>query len=178
MTQWEENLTMKHRILQSSRLAAGVLFAMLFVFLSAAYGKSPASDEIQIRSVLAKYRQSVDTLDPALISEVWSSDLPVSFIHPLGTDENLDQIKADIYGKVMGMFSKRDLNFDTTVIHVNGDSAWVEITWTFHAVWKDKGEPLTTQGRETQVMVREKGAWRLVHVHYSGLPTTIVRKGV
>ena len=169
---------MKRRIHQSSRLAAGVLFAMLFVFLGTAHGKSPASDEIRIRSVLDKYRQSVDTLDPALISEVWSSDLPVSFIHPLGTDENLDQIKADIFGKVMGMFSKRDLNFDTTAIHLNGDSAWIEITWTFHAVWKASGEPLTTQGRETQVMVREKGAWRLVHVHYSGLPTTIVRKGV
>ncbi len=178
MRRWEENLTMKRRIHQSSRLAAGVLFAMLFVLLGTAHGKSSGSDEIQIRSVLDEYRLSVDTLDPALISEVWSSDLPVSFIHPLGTDENLDQIKADIFGKVMGMFSKRDLNFDTTAIHLNGDSAWIEITWTFHAVWKDTGEPLTTQGRETQVMVREKGAWRLVHVHYSGLPTTIVRKGV
>jgi ketosteroid isomerase-like protein len=155
-----------------------IVIAALVTFADAAFGRSLPSDEAQIRTVLAEYRQSVDTLDPALISEVWSGDLPVSFIHPLGTDDGLDQIKADIFGKVMGMFSKRDLIFDTTAIHVNGDSAWVEITWTFHAVWKDTGEQLTTQGRESQVLVREKGAWRLVHVHYSGLPTTIVRKGV
>jgi hypothetical protein len=177
MTKWNESMTMQHRIRWSS-LFGGVVVVALVVCVCAACGQSSPSDEAQIRSVLAEYRQSVDTLDPASISEVWSGDLPVSFIHPLGTDEGLDQIKADIFGKVMGMFSKRDLIFDTTAIHVNGDSAWVEITWTFHAVWKDTGEQLITQGRESQVLVREKGVWRLVHVHYSGLPATIVRKGV
>ncbi len=158
--------------------AGWVLFALLLVLPGNAPAQSSSADEVKINALLAKYRQSVDSLDPALISEVWSSDLPVSFVHPLGTDEGLSQIKSDIFGNIMGMFSKRDLIFDTTAIHVNGDSAWVELTWTFHAIWKDTGEPVTTQGRETQVLVREQGNWRLVHVHYSGPPTTIARKGV
>ena len=139
MTRSKKNLTIEVKSPRTA-LARGIAFAALVVFAGTAYAQQSSKDEAQIRAVLAEYRQSVDTLDPALISEVWSSDLPVSFIHPLGTDENLDQIKADIYGKVMGMFSKRDLNFDSTAIHVNGNAAWVEIMWTFHAVWKDKGD--------------------------------------
>jgi ketosteroid isomerase-like protein len=155
-----------------------VLLAAFLALPSKAQAQSASPDEVKIGALLAKYRQSVDSLDPALISEIWSSDLPVSFVHPLGTDQGLNQIKSDIFGNIMGMFSKRDLTFDTTAIHVNGDSAWVEITWTFHATWKDSGQPVTTQGRETQVLVREHGDWHIVHVHYSGPPTTIVRKGV
>ncbi len=161
-----------------SRWLTGLIACVVLFAGVTAYGQSTSADEAQIDSLLAKYRQSVDTLDPALITEIWSNDLQVSFIHPLGTDEGLDQIRADIFGKIMGMFSKRDLTFDTRTIHVNGDSAWVEITWTFRAVWKDSGKPVTTKGRETQVLVRENGAWHIVHVHYSGPPTEIVKKGV
>jgi ketosteroid isomerase-like protein len=159
-------------------LMGWVLCAVFLGFAGKVEAQSASPDEVKINAVLAKYRQCVDTLDPALISEIWSSDLPVSFVHPLGTDEGLSQIKTDIFGNIMGMFSKRNLIFDTTAIHVNGDSAWVEITWTFHAVWKDSGEALTSNGRETQVLVREQGDWRLVHVHYSGPPVTMVREGV
>jgi ketosteroid isomerase-like protein len=159
-------------------LMGWVLCALFLGLIGKAQAQAASPDEVKINALLAKYRQCVDTLDPALISEIWSSDLPVSFVHPLGTDEGLSQIKSDIFGKLMGMFSKRDLIFDTTAIHVNGNSAWVEITWTFHATWKDSGEPVTTNGRETQVLLREQGDWRLVHVHYSGPPVTVVRKGV
>lgn len=161
-----------------TRWLTGLIACIVLLAGVAGYGQSVPADEAQIDSLLAKYRQSVDTLDPALITEIWSNDLPVSFIHPLGTDEGLDQIRADIFGKIMGMFSRRDLVFDTRTIHVHGDSAWVEITWTFHAVWKDSGEAVTTNGRETQVLVRENGAWHIVHVHYSGLPAKLVKKGV
>jgi ketosteroid isomerase-like protein len=34
------------------------------------------------------------------------------------------------------------------------------------------GSPIATHGRETQVNRKLQGAWRLVHVHYSGMPVT------
>lgn len=172
----KENRKPVRRLHKLTSLMGLTLCVALFPLSGTARAESP--DEARINTLLAKYRQSVDSLDPALIGEIWSTDLPVSFVHPLGTDEGLDQIKSDIYGKTMGMFAQRDLTFDTSTIHVHGDSAWVEITWTFHAVWKDSHEAVTTHGRETQVLVREQNGWRLVHVHYSGPPTTIVRKGV
>jgi ketosteroid isomerase-like protein len=143
-----------------------------------ALAQSASVNKDQIRQLQQKYRESVNTLDPRLINEIWSHDTPVSFIHPLGTDDGLDAIQSDIFGKTMGLFSSRELLFDTTVIHVYGSTAWSEINWTFHAVWKDSGKPVTTHGRETQIYLRESGVWHLVHVHYSGPPTRVVKKGV
>jgi len=157
-------------------LLASVLLCGVKVPLARAQNDS--FEENQIRQLQEKYRQSVDTLDQKLIDEIWSHDQPVSFIHPLGTDEGLDAIKADVYGKTMGMFSKRELLFESSAIHVSGDSAWSELTWTFHAMWRDSGEPVTTRGRETQIFLKESGVWHFVHVHYSGLATAIVKKGV
>jgi hypothetical protein len=154
------------------------LCVVLLGATAAAIGQSAPSDEAQIKSRLAQYRQSIDTLNLALFTDLWSNEAPVSFIHPLGTDHGLDQIKADIFERVMALFSKRDLAFDSTAIHVYGDSAWVEITWTFHAVWKSNDAALTSTGRETQIYQKEHGVWHLVHVHYSGPPMEIPSSGV
>lgn len=142
------------------------------------FAQRASTDEDRIGALQEKYRESVDSLDPKTIDEIWSHDQPVSFIHPLGTDDGLAAIKADIYGKTMDMFSKRELLFDTSAIHVVGNSAWSEIAWTFHAVWKESGKAVTTHGRETQIFLKENGHWHIVHVHYSGPPIKIPEKGV
>lgn len=132
-----------------------------------AYGQS---DEAQIRTLLQKYATSINNADVNLASEIWSHDSDVIFVHPLGTDRGFDQIAADIYTKVMGgMFSKRELILHEPDIHIYGGSGWCEMNWTFHAIRKD-GIPITTEGRETQIYHKEKGTWRIVLVHYSGLP--------
>ncbi|MGA3373394.1 MAG: nuclear transport factor 2 family protein [Terracidiphilus sp.] len=168
-----------HSARQQHRLAKLLFAAFLCLICNVpAFAQSVSAGEDQIRQLQQKYRESVNTLAPRLINEIWSHDTPVTFIHPLGTDDGLDAIQSDIYGKTMGLFSSRELLFDTAVIHIYGNTAWSEINWTFHAVWKDSGKPVTTQGRETQIYLRENGVWHLVHVHYSGPPTQVVKKGV
>lgn len=51
-------------------------------------------------------------------------------------------------------------------------SVGCEMNWTFHAIGKN-GAPITTEGRETRVYHKEKGTWRIVLVHYSGLPVSL-----
>jgi len=72
----------------------------------------------------------------------------------------------------MGLFSERQLLPDPVEIHVYGDTAWSQFTWTFRARLKNGGNEITTKGRETQVYHRENGGRRIVHVHYSGMPET------
>jgi Xaa-Pro aminopeptidase len=128
-----------------------------------------AADENAIRAQIARYAESVDNLDMNLAAQVWWDSSEVSFIHPLGHDHGFDQIKDDIYGKIMGgLFSERRLSPHDIVIHLYGDSAVAEFYWDFNAKMKKDASPVTTHGRETQVYERKKGAWRLVHVHYSG----------
>jgi ketosteroid isomerase-like protein len=110
-----------------------------------------------------------------LSSKKWPE---VSFIHPLGHEHGLEQIEQNVYKHLMGeTFSERKLSPHDITVHVHGDSAWAEFYWDFAAKYRKNGSPVTTHGRDTQVYWKEQGRWRLVHVHYSGMPITQERGG-
>jgi ketosteroid isomerase-like protein len=139
--------------------------------------KGASADELALRAVLSNYAKSVDDLDLNLAGQVWSHSPDVVFIHPRGTEVGFAQIMEDFYTKTMGFFSQRELDLENPVIRIYGDTAWSEMTWTFHATVKNGGPKITTKGRETQVYHKENGAWHIVHVHYSGPPVTAALKG-
>jgi methionine aminopeptidase/ketosteroid isomerase-like protein len=139
--------------------------------------ETPA-DTGAIRSLIEKYAKSVDSADTALAAEVWLDSPDVSFIHPLGHEHGFEQIKQNVYTRLMGeMFSERKLSVRDVSVHVYGDAAWAEFYWDFAAKFRKDGSPLTTYGRETQLYQKIKGRWRLVHVHYSGMPVARERQG-
>lgn len=131
----------------------------------------PTGEEKQIRSLIADYAKSVDAADTALASRVWSHSPEASSIYPLGEEHGFENIKQHLYIHLMGeMFSERDLQIHDISVHVYGATAWSEFSWDFQAKLKKDGSPMTTHGRETQIYHKEKDGWRLVHVHYSGIP--------
>jgi ketosteroid isomerase-like protein len=141
-------------------------------------GQQPASaDEQALRVLLANYAKSVDELDLNLAGQIWSHAPEVVFIHPRRTEAGFAQILDNFYTKTMGTFSERELLLENPLIHVYGDTAWSQMTWTFHATVKNGGPNITTKGRETQVYHKEDGVWHIVHVHYSGPPQTGALKG-
>ena len=140
--------------------------------------RDDTADRQQIRDLIAKYTQSIDTADVNLAAGVWLDSPDVSFIHPLGHEHGFAEIKKNVYQHLMGdTFSERKLTAHEISVHVYGDSAVAEFYWDFAAKLKKDGSPLTTHGRETQMYHRENGAWRLIHVHYSGMPAAIQREG-
>jgi ketosteroid isomerase-like protein len=142
------------------------------------FSPSANSDADEIRRNIAKYAKSIDDADPTVASQVWSDSPDVSFIHPLGHEHGLAQIEQNVYKHLMGeTFSERKLTPRDISVHVYGDAAWAEFYWDFAAKFRKDGSPITTHGRETQIYHKEKGAWRLVHVHYSGMPVTEERQG-
>ena len=137
-----------------------------------------STDIADIRSLIEKYAKSVDGADTNLATQVWLDSPDVSFIHPLGHEHGFEQIKQNVYTRLMGeTFSERKLSVHDVSIHVFGDAARAEFYWDFAAKFRKDGSPLTTHGRETQLYQREQGRWRLVHVHYSGMPVTGERQG-
>ena len=72
---------------------------------------------------------------------------------------------------------QRKLTPKDIAIHVYDDTAWSEFNWDFVATVRKGGSPFHSQGRETQIYHRENGQWRIVHVHYSGVPVTGNLKG-
>jgi ketosteroid isomerase-like protein len=145
---------------------------------SASQSRATTSDADQIRRTIAQYAQSIADADTTLASQIWSDSPDVSFIHPLGHEHGLAQIEQNVYNHLMGeTFSERKLSPRDISVHVYGDAAWAEFYWDFAAKFRKDGSPITTHGRETQIYSKEKGAWRLVHVHYSGMPVTEGRQG-
>jgi hypothetical protein len=67
-------------------------------------------------------------------------------------------------------FSERKLSVYDVSIHTYGNTARAEFYWDFTAKFRKDGSPLTTHGRETQLYQKIQSRWRLVHVHYSGMP--------
>jgi ketosteroid isomerase-like protein len=154
------------------------IHAISLLSLAFAFGVSKAHSENtgnpaeiqQIRQSQKRYVASIDGANLALVDQVWSHSPDVIFVEPLGTERGLLQVAGfvrDTFGK---MFSKRDLQLENPSIHVYGDTAWSEMTWTFHATIRDGEKPLVTKGRETQILRKEDGAWHIIAIHYSGLP--------
>lgn len=135
---------------------------------TAADTTAAAADNLAVHLLLDQYAQAVGTVDLKLLAQIWSHSPDVSFIYPLGEEHGFDAIEQHVFVKVMGgMFSSRDLKMHDVAIYVNGDSAWSEFHWEFHATLRKDGSTVTTHGVETQVYRKESGQWRLVHVHYS-----------
>jgi ketosteroid isomerase-like protein len=145
----------------------------------AAQSRDTSADADAIGRIISKYAESIDAADTTLAAQIWWDSPEVSFIHPLGHEHGFDQIKANVYTRLMGeTFSERKLTPRDITIHVYGDAAWAEFYWEFNAKFRKDGKPIATHGRETQIYRKMQGNWRIIHVHYSGMPTTQPGQGL
>lgn len=174
-------------LMQAIALAAAVAFGVV-VHAAAARaqgeskpdtGANQSSPDIdQLKHLIATYAKSVDGADTALASQIWSHSSDVTFIHPRGWEHGFNEVKKNVYERAMGeTFSARKLTIHDVAVHVYGEVAWAEFYWQFEAKVRKDGSAITTQGRETQIYRKEGGEWRIVHVHYSGMPVTGERQG-
>ena len=131
-----------------------------------------------IEQVIENYKTSINRADTTLAATFWLTTPEVSFIHPRGHEKGWEEIKSGIYGMFGSRFSKRDLKSYNETIQLYGDMAVVEFYWIFDAVFSGENpESMQSKGRETQVLKKIEEEWRIVHVHYSGMPKNGEREG-
>ncbi len=143
--------------------------------------KHPNSEEqdyTAINELLDNYKKSINEADTTLAKTFWLTNPEVSFIHPGGHEKGWDGIKKGIYEMFGSTFSKRDLkSYNESITHYN-DMAIIEFYWVFDATFSGENSmPIQTRGRETQVLKKIDDDWRIVHIHYSGMPETREREG-
>ena len=131
----------------------------------------------QIQDIIKRYAQSVNELDLEKAKSLWADIPEISFIHPRGHEKGLEQIICSFFKDTMGMFSKRELAPYDIDINIVGDTAIVVFYWEFNAIFAHDNDPLQTCGRETQIMTKTSDGWKLLHIHYSGLPVSGEREG-
>lgn len=135
------------------------------------------TNEKELHQLIADYADSVDRLDLEKAERIWSQSQPLSFVHPRGHNHGWDEIKAAFYLGTMSNFSKRKLTPREITVHiVDANNAWGVFYWEFEATFKE-GDDITSSGRETQIWHREADGWKILHVHYSGMPVTGRREG-
>jgi hypothetical protein len=139
--------------------------------------KISKSDSILFNSLVTRYVQSIDQADTISGSELWSHTGEVSFINPRGNEYGWNGVK-NIYRFFKDNFSTRKLSFKNLKLAVYDDVAWLEFFWVFDATMKMNNNPIQTRGRETQIWRKINDEWRLVHVHYSGMPVTGQGQGI
>jgi hypothetical protein len=129
------------------------------------------SDSILFNSLITQYLRSINQADTALAQKFWSQTPEISFINPRGTEYGWNGIK-NIYNMFRDNFTERKLSADRIKFANYGEFAWLEFSWVFDATMKVMNKTIQTRGRETQVWRKINNEWRLVHVHYSGMPVT------
>jgi ketosteroid isomerase-like protein len=147
-----------------------ILAATILLFFTHQLFSQTKSTE-NLRTLIDQYARSIDNADTILASRLFAHVQEVSFIQPRGHQRGWSEIRSQIYAFFGEQFSKRDLKISNEHINIYGNVAWAEFYWTFNATFKKGGEPLQTKGRETQIWRKTNGNWRLVHVHYSNMPT-------
>ena len=154
------------------RCTGGLLIVasvLLLLFAHPANTQRKTEDVTEsITALIHKYERAVSAADATLAGEVWSQSADVSFIHPLGHERGWEEIKQNIYEKLMGqVFSERQLTASDISVHPYKDAAWAEFNWVFIGKLRSNGSTVKTEGRETQVYFKTPDGWRLFHVHYS-----------
>lgn len=149
-----------------------LILLMTIVFSASAQ----TENKNQLNALLDQYVHSIDVADSTLGKAFWSSKSEISFINPRGNEYGWNGIR-NVYAMFANAFNKRKLQYSNEHWTNYGDVAWVEFNWVFDAVFAHNNKAVQTKGRETQIWHKEKGAWKLVHIHYSGMPVTGQERG-
>jgi hypothetical protein len=136
----------------------------------------PLTDSLFFNSLVALYAQSVDQADTILASKIWAPTAEISFINPSGTEYGWNGVK-NIYKVFKDNFTSRKLSFFDIKYAYYDDVSWLTFYWIFDGTLKTDKSTVQTRGRETQIWKKVNSEWRLVHVHYSGMPVTGQRQG-
>ena len=123
----------------------------------------------QIIDLVKKYQRLISQPSEALFDEVFSCSHPCSLIAVSKCFETREHIYSDfILGGLQKAYSRIALiSDDITVRPISEELAIVVFQYHTDCDLRETGEPFGISGLETQVVIKENGQWRIVHIHYS-----------
>ena len=133
-------------------------------------------DSVFFKSLVTLYTQSIEMADTTLASELWAHTAEISYINPEGIEYGWNGVK-NIYKILRDDFSTRKLSFFNLNFAHYDNVSWLTFNCLFDATMKANNMPVQTKGRETQIWKKTNAGWRLVHVHFSGIPVAGQDKG-
>jgi ketosteroid isomerase-like protein len=122
-----------------------------------------AREEDEVLAANRAFYDAFESLDATVLARVWSESSPVSCIHP-GWDviEGRDAV-IESWRRIARSTSEIKLMLDDVRVFVRGETAWVVLVERIDA--KSGDERVSATAQATNVFLRERGAWKLVHHH-------------
>ncbi|RDZ54671.1 DUF4440 domain-containing protein [Haloferax sp. Atlit-4N] len=142
-------------------MSSGAVVTLRFVMstkrVAAEAGVRAASDQFY-GALEAMANGNADSM-----ADIWSHEDDVTTMHPIGgREEGWEAVSGSFAGVASASADGTVIRADQ-VIRVVGDAAYElcteSVSWTF------AGEPMSLEGRTTNVYRQEKGEWKIVHHH-------------
>ncbi|WP_152039464.1 YybH family protein [Salinigranum salinum] len=122
--------------------------------------------EDDVRAASDQFYSALEAMangDASSMGDIWSHEDDVTTMHPIGgREEGWDAVRGSWEG-VAAASTDGTLTRSDQVIRVIGNAAYElcteSVSWTF------AGEPMSLEGRATNVYRKEKGEWKVVHHH-------------
>ena len=124
------------------------------------------TDADAVRDVSDQFYNALDEMangDASAMADVWSHEDDVTTMHPIGgREEGWDAVRGSWEG-VASASTDGAVTHTDQVIRVIGNSAYELCTESASMTFA--GEPVSLEGRATNVYRKENGEWKVVHHH-------------
>ena len=126
-------------------------------------------DNEQINELVKKYCLAVKTQDKNLVDKIFSQNKKCNLISIATVYEGVDSIYENFLGLIKKMYSKIELIKDEElkINFINDSTAILIFKYHTDCILRENGEKFGINGIETQLVIKEEGDWKIVHIHYS-----------
>jgi ketosteroid isomerase-like protein len=127
-----------------------------------------AQDKQQVQGVIEEWERALQAASPGRLKALWDQSYPqLLYIAEENDDALTDWGAIDKYYDALPQFvEKMDGKFDNLTVDVIGDAAYAYITFVMNVDVKGGG-PMVFNGRNTFVLRKTGGQWKMIHYHES-----------
>ena len=122
-----------------------------------------------INELINKYCLAVKTQDKNIVDKIFSQNKKCNIISITTVFEGVDSIYQNFLGLIKKMYSKIELIKDEElkINFINDSTAILIFKYHTDCILRENGEKFGIEGVETQMVIKEEGDWKIVHIHYS-----------
>ena len=122
-----------------------------------------------INETVKNYCLAVKTQDKDIVYKIFSKNKKCMLVSVGKVFEGLDSIYKDFLGLIKQLYSKIELIKDEELKINFIDEKSVVIIFKYHTecIIRENGKDFGINGVETQLIIKEEGNWKIVHIHYS-----------
>ena len=128
------------------------------------------NDIKEINDVINKYCLAIGTQDEKDFKNLFSKNKKCHLISVGQVFESIESIYKDfVIGLIQKAYTKIALIKDDElkINFIDEKNAVVIFKYHTDCLMRERGEKFGINGVETQVLIKEEGNWKIVHIHYS-----------